>query len=217
MEQKKYVRVRHKCGAILAIPYQPGIENKKITCPACGKEDYFKNCTPYNDNAGSSGGSANGGSAGGQQADKEGTDILDENTQIAMGHLIVMNGTAVPYRYDLKTGRNVIGRKSSEQGIDLAIDTGVNKHISRKHIAIDVVTKAGSTPVFRVSLMKQRVNETRVNNMLLQYGDCILLKDGSYIQLPDGVRLQFVQDYKGGAAPRQGSGTDLGTDLGSEY
>ena len=200
MEQ--LIQIKHRCGALLALKLVPGIEKKNITCPVCHKTEPFSEYKVC------------GGAAGVGGPDKEETD-MDENTELALAHLDVING-AMRSRYDLKEGRNVIGRMSSSSaGVDLAIDTGSNKHISRKHLIIDVVVNANG-PVFKVSLSKKEVNNTYVNNELMLYGDCIYLKPGSCIQLPDGVKLQFVLDYKGGGANKDSNNAPRGTEY-SEY
>lgn len=94
------------------------------------------------------------------------------------------------YVYELKRGRNVVGRQSANSDADVQIPTGGDKHMSRKHLVISVsmVKDRGLVPV--AELYKQEVNATYINGTRLSYGDRVELKDGDTIGLP-GKSLKY--------------------------
>ena len=97
-------------------------------------------------------------------------------------------GTAISYQ--LRPGRNVIGRKGAKSGADFQIDTGENRFMSREHIVIEVKKLPSKGFVHYVSLFKEKVNKTSVGDEPLLFGDCIVLNHGDIIKLPD-ANLKF--------------------------
>ena len=87
--------------------------------------------------------------------------------------------------FELKEGRNVVGRKSvngPHADIELPVE---GKRMSRDHIVIEVKNVTARGYVHYVSLNKEKVNATYVGNERLKDGDCVELNDGDLIRLPD--------------------------------
>ena len=161
------------CGAVLTVKDMPGLETKSVNCPVCKqrapftqykKVDESDDHTQYPD--GVRGGSAHSG-------DSEKTKV-DFNVN-----------------YTVKKGKNVIGRKASQSVADVQISTGESRKLSREHLTIDVNLVPGKGMRHYVSLYKQKVNKTFIGSVPLEYGDCIVLKHGDIIKLPD-VSLRFI-------------------------
>ena len=95
--------------------------------------------------------------------------VHDENTQ--------------EQSFDLKPGKNIIGRKSSVS-VDIPIKTN-DEYMSRRHCMIEVIEKPGAGFKFLLSDFKA-LNGTFINGIAkkkLGTGDIFLLKDGDVIQL----------------------------------
>lgn len=176
------------CGAVLTVRPQPGMDNKNVTCPVCKQKNTFKSFkqvdtksiadhseTCYPD---------------GKRKDYDRGD--DGKTEIG-GMNFIIGRISVPasgISYQLKPGRNVIGRKASKSEADFGIDTGANRSMSREHIVIDVRKVPAKGFVHYVSLYKEKVNPTYVGRTQLQFGDSIVLNDGDMIRLNDTI-LRF--------------------------
>lgn len=169
------------CGAILTVKKLKGIENKKIKCPACGESSQFKLYQQLFSH---------------KEIKKpvRETFYASEETRISIlsneiiGKLRIMGAKIPPF--DLVLGQNIIGRAASGSSASIQIPIRGNKNISREHIIIDVKKVPGQGICHYLSLFKDNVNETRVNNEVLEFGDCIVLKPGDIIQLPE-VKLLF--------------------------
>lgn len=185
--------IQIKCpfdGAVLSVKNQPGIETKQVTCPVC-KHKYpftqFKRviqtvnhddqCTGYPDEEEHTS-YASGGSS-------EATALGQMNFTLGKVSLV---GTTVAYQ--LKPGRNVIGRKGVKSTADFQIDTGEKRAMSREHIVIEVKKVPGKGFVHYITLFKEKVNKTYIGAEPLLYGDCIVLTHGDLIRLPD-AELKF--------------------------
>jgi hypothetical protein len=173
--------IQIKCpfdGAVLSVKYQTGIETKNVTCPVC-KNKYpftkFKRVTP---------GASQGSHTGGGEEEPD-TELPKEN--LILGRLRSMDSSL---SFQLKPGRNVIGRKSASSTATLQIDTGADRKLSREHLVIEVKRVPAKGFVHYVSLYKERVNPTYIGDELLQYGDCVVLHHGDLVKLPD-LTLMF--------------------------
>lgn len=179
------------CGAVLSVKNQPGIENKNVTCPIC-KHTYpftqFKRVTTTNSNDDPNteypGEEERTRYAYGSQSSED-TDFGQMN--FTLGKLKVIDSGV---SYQLKPGRNIIGRKGKKSEANFQIDTGEKRSMSREHIVIDVKKVAGKGFVHYLSLFKEKVNKTYIGNEPLLYGDCIILSHGDTIKLPD-ANLKF--------------------------
>lgn len=87
---------------------------------------------------------------------------------------------------NLKLGRNVIGRYAPSSKADIQIDTPDRNVLSREHAVIDVKEVNGKY-IYKFSLYKERVNETKVAGKKIAYGDALYLKPGDIIELPSVI------------------------------
>ncbi len=92
--------------------------------------------------------------------------------------------------YQLRPGRNVVGRKAQSSSADFQIAVMENKRVSREHLVIEVKKVPGKGFVHYVSLFKEQCNTTLIGRETLVYGDCLILNHGDRIQLP-GVTVKF--------------------------
>lgn len=92
--------------------------------------------------------------------------------------------------YQLKPGRNVIGRKAQTSSADFQIAATADKRMSREHLLIEVKKVPGKGFVHYVSLFKEQCNPTQVGHEMLMYGDCLILHHGDRLRLP-GVTVKF--------------------------
>lgn len=184
------------CGAMLSVKNFPGIESKNVTCPIC-KHKYpftqFKRVQPANPSDDPHTEypeqQERTSYAYGNQSDEE-TDLGD----YTLGKLYIMGGGG---SYQLKPGRNVIGRRAQKSAADFQIDTAGNRAMSREHIVIDVKKVPGKGFVHYISLFKEKVNKTYIGGEPILYGDCIVLNHGDIIKLPD-ANLKFeITDGEG--------------------
>lgn len=187
--------IQIKCpfdGAVLSVKNQPGIESKNVTCPIC-KHKYpftqFKRVYQTDSNVDSDteypGGAEEKTSYAYGNNSSEDTDFGQMN--FTLGKIKILGGTG---SYQLKPGRNIIGRRGRKSEADFQIDTGEKRSMSREHIVIEVKKVPGKGFVHYLSLFKERVNKTYIGNEPIVYGDCIILAHGDVIKLPD-ANLKF--------------------------
>lgn len=189
--------IQIKCpfdGAVLSVKNQPGIETKNVTCPICkhkypftqfkrvssatGNEDPDTEYPGYDEHTNYDGEHT---SYGEKKAE------TGKQPNYTLGKVTVAGSRQ---SYQLRPGRNVIGRKGMKSGADFQIDTADKRSMSREHIVIDVKKLPLKGYVHYVSLYKERVNKTSIGNEPLLYGDCIVLNHGDMIKLPDAT-LRF--------------------------
>lgn len=192
--------IQIKCpfdGAVLTVRYMPGIETKNVKCPIC-QHTYlfseFKRVEP-------AGAAPDAGRT--QQGGEEKTSYYGGNSSTTgsndaanytIGRLKTKGGGRT---FQLRPGRNVIGRMGVKSQADFQIDTEGNKMVSREHLVIDVKKIPGKGFVHYVSLYKEKVNDTFVGTEQLLYGDCIVLRDGDVIRLP-ATEIKFeIPDEEG--------------------
>lgn len=200
--------IQIKCpfdGAVLSVKKQPGIESKNVTCPVCKHKYPFsqfkvvvKNANnedskteyPNRPSASDDRTSYGNGDDNTQYAGKEdGRTVINWERNLIVGKLAVI-GTGISYQ--LKPGRNVIGRKASNSTADFQIDTAEKRNMSRDHIVIEVGKVPGKGFVHYLSLYKEKVNETFVGNERLLFGDRVILHHGDVIKLPDaGLKFEI--------------------------
>lgn len=166
------------CGARLSVKLQKGIENKKIRCPVC------KEWAPFGRYKQLYTGDEEGTNYANRKEEK--TSYKDNAAPAGQPDFILgrlkFNNTQY---FNLRTGRNVIGRQSAKSKANIQIPTGDNKRMSREHLVIEIKKEPEKGFVHYVSLCKQRVNKTFLNDMSLEYGDCVILKHKDIIKLPD--------------------------------
>lgn len=172
------------CSAVLSVPNQPGIEGKNVTCPVCKHKTSFTNFIQVRNRVEEP-----------TEYPGQGEDTRyggEEATELPQQQLVIgrLNVLPVGPHFQLTSGRNVIGRKATASSADIQISTGESKLMSREHLMIEVKRVAGKGFVHYLSLFKEKVNRTCINNDVLEYGDCVILKHGDIIHLP-GLDLKF--------------------------
>ncbi len=162
------------CGAILQIKNVPGIEKANVTCTICKERSIVGKCKIFSDNKQSE--DTNIGAA----RSKEHTKYRQPNIH-NIGVLRVLDSSNAVFQ--LKPGRNIIGRKATASKADIQLLAGLR--MSREHLIIDVQGDSNIGYTHRVSLFKEQVNATFIGNIRLEYGDCLILHNGDMIKLPD--------------------------------
>lgn len=189
MEAEKIKIKCPNCGAVLVVKKVSGIEKVHVTCQACKKSSPFmayKLMVPP---------------APSYESDDSTRPNLDESTRPA-----VNGGTVLPKAnyilgklvlqpplsgsYQLKPGKTVIGRQTSSSTADFKINTGDSRRMSREHIVIEVKKVPGQGYVHYVSLYKEKVNDTFICKERIDFSECLILRHGDVIELPDAV-LKF--------------------------
>lgn len=190
--------IQIKCpfdGAVLSVKNQPGIETKNVTCPICKHKYPFtqfkrvaqtsKNDDPdteYPDGDEHTNYDGEHTSYGSEE-----TTEIGKQPNYTLGKVTVVGSG---YSYQLRPGRNVIGRKGQKSEANFQIDTADKRSMSREHIIIEVKKLPLKGFVHYVSLYKEKVNKTTIGTEPLLYGDCIVLNHGDMIKLPDAT-LRF--------------------------
>lgn len=184
------------CGAVLSVKNQAGIESKSVTCPICKQKSPFNDFKKVVDKANDESTQYPGDDekTSYKNSSDPGTDI-GTGLNFTLGKLKVMpSGPS----FQLKPGKNVIGRRASQSSADFQIPTEPdNKRLSREHLVVEVKKVSGKGFVHYASLYKQKVNKTYIGNELLEYGDCIVLNHGDKIKLPDIVVKFEIPDDEG--------------------
>ena len=184
--------------------------SKSLTCPVCGTKNRFidfRNVTPKQEVNQDPDTEYENGNKYKKEQEKTQYQQTKEHTQyqqqgrdtgivsslnqknIGLIHIFDANLT-----FQLKPGRNVIGRKSANSRANFQIHTGEKRSMSREHILIDVKNHPSKGLIHCVSLCKEKVNKTFVGSEQLLYGDCIILKPGDIIKLPDAVLIFDIPD-----------------------
>lgn len=177
------------CGAILTVKKIPGIEGKTIKCPICSSSSPFKN---YKDIS--------------VQQDHGHTEYpglsnhKKEETRINMSQNLVLGEFKVlnsdEPNLKLKMGKTIIGRKANSSVADCQIATETNR-MSKEHLVVEVKKVPQKGVVHYISLYKEKVNDTFLNDEKMMYGDCIILKNGDVIKLPDTTLKFEILDDEG--------------------
>lgn len=184
------------CGAVLSVKNIPDIESKSVACPICKHKFPFTqfkrvNQPNINDDPDTE-----------YPGKEEPTSYPHGNRSSEDTELGLMNFTLGVLKivgtgktFQLKPGRNIIGRKGQKSQADFQIDTAEKRMMSREHLVIDVKKVPAKGFVHQVSLYKEKVNKTLIGNEQLVYGDCIILNHGDLIRLPDAtVRFEIPDD-----------------------
>ena len=180
-------------GLVLTIKYVPGIENKSLTCPKCGRKrkvcEYINlSGIPFVQAAGRCDDETDDDSYDGRhEPPSEDSEYKQNKYNVTVGQLLINPSGKT---FQLKLGRNVIGRKSRQSSADIQIDC-TTRRMSRDHLVIDVVKESLKGIVHYASLYKAAVNDTFIGQMKLEYGDKIPLSNGALIKLPD-VDVTFI-------------------------
>lgn len=175
------------CGSVLSVKNQPGIESKSVTCPICKNKSpfsAFKRIVNKEEKT--------------EYPDKEKTSYSEE-TQVNGGPNYTLGKLLVPslhLSFQLKPGKNIIGRKASASSATCQIPCET-KRLSREHLVIEIKKIPGKGFVHCASLYKEKVNATFIGQNKLEFGDCIVLNHRDIIRLPD-VEARFeIPDEEG--------------------
>ena len=179
------------CGAVLSVKNQAGIETKNVTCPICKQMSPFSGFRPVADYAAEER-TRYPGSEEHPGTQNSGPDTVGSN--FTLGRLKVLSSGK---KFQLKPGRNVVGRQADNSTADIQIPTEGSKRMSREHLIIEVRKVPGKGFVHYASLCKEKVNATFVNDAGLEYGDCVVLHHGDIIKLPDSDVKFEIPDEEG--------------------
>ena len=163
-------------GAILSVKNQAGLESKNVTCPICKQSRPFTQYKRYVPKT----------EEHTQYPNQHGEDG-QEHTEVAAPNLSIGRLTVVAtgQQFQLRPGRNVVGRQAASSEADCQINTGENRRMSRSQVVIEVVKVPGKGFVHQVRLFKERCNATFVNHTQIENGDCLVLHHGDLLRLPD--------------------------------
>ncbi len=81
----------------------------------------------------------------------------------------------------LHEGKNTCGRRPSRSQPLAQVHFPVGVSVSKLHFDINVKRRKNGTYLVTLSLHKDRVSQTLVDNLPLRFGDEVLLRDGSVI------------------------------------
>lgn len=182
------------CGSVLSVKNQTGIESKNVTCPICKQKSPFKDFKKVVDKVNDESTQYPGDDEKtSYKTSSERTDI-GTGLNFTLGKLRVMpSGPS----FQLKPGKNIIGRRATQSSADFQIPMETSKRLSREHLIIEVKKVPGKGFVHYASLCKQKTNKTLIGNEQLEYGDCVVLNHGDVIKLPD-VNVKFeIPDEEG--------------------
>lgn len=181
-----------RCANTLNVRNVPGIENKYVTCPLCGTKTPFREfrlLQPAVANATA----AVPSSGDAPVPESNVTQICGMNMNFIIGQL---TDTAAQRVYQLRLGRNLLGRSSSRGCADIRLPSPTRR-MSREHLVIEVVRDEAKGIIHLASLAKERVNPTFINNVRLKFGDIVILQPGYTIHLPDCDLLFRFPDEDG--------------------
>lgn len=179
------------CSAVLSVKKVPGIEEKSIKCPVCSSLTPFKN---YKDMSAQPKQQSEHTEYPGFNSPKREETQINMSQNFTFGELKVLNSSVPKLR--LKTGKIIIGRKANSSIADFQIPTETNR-MSKEHIVIEVKKVPQKGIVHYISLYKERVNDTFLNEEKMIYGDCVILKNGDIIKLPDATLKFEISDDEG--------------------
>ena len=184
------------CGSVLSVKNQAGIETKNVTCPICKQKSPFKdfkNVVDKNNDEKTQYPGDDEKTSYRTSSDEGGTDI-GSGLNFTLGKLrVIPSGPS----FQLKPGKNIIGRRATQSTADFQIPMEGSKRLSREHLVIEIKKVQGKGFVHYASLCKQKTNKTLIGSEQLEYGDCIVLNHGDVIKLPD-VNVKFeIPDEEG--------------------
>lgn len=176
------------CGSVLSVQNQPGIESKSVTCPVCKNKSPFSAFRRIASNTGNASKAETTKYPGfkGASAKEETETDIDKGPNYTLGKLII---PALGLSFQLKPGKNIIGRKASASSATCQIPCET-KRMSREHLVIEIKKIPGKGFVHCASLYKEKVNPTFIGQNKLEYGDCVILHHRDFIRLPD-VEARF--------------------------
>lgn len=149
-----------KCGKVLGLKNQPGIERLFVPCPACGTRSPFASC---------------------ERVVKKQVDKATELPSSLKADKVFLVDSATGSSYELPLGSNSVGRAHATSTAKVQITT-TDRGMSRVHSVINVVkTSSGNLRCF-ISNANNK-NATYVNGEKLEDGDEIVLHDGDVLKM----------------------------------
>lgn len=175
------------CGARLKVKLNTLNQDIDIPCPICKTTSPLKSYQQVTD-----------------VSQLEHTEYPDcgDNTKTGIllnetiGQIKILGSTLSPFQ--LKMGRNIIGRKANTSKADIQIPLQATKsRTSREHLIVDVEKVSGKGLVHYLSLYKSEVNETLLNEEKMEAPDRIILKHADVITLPEAKLVFEIPDVEG--------------------
>lgn len=171
-----------RCGTGLKINGNVNMANlqeKNLTCPRC------KNNSPFSSYKVQSQQNQNEPNTTttpiyGNQSPNDPPSVTPSAKVLTPGRLVI---PALKLRFDLKIGKNIIGRQAQSSTANFQIPCQ-EKLMSRNHILIEVIKNEAKGYVHKLSLNKEHSNPTFFGETPMEYGDKFYLHDGDMIQLP---------------------------------
>lgn len=182
------------CGSVLSVKEQAGMESKSVTCPICKQKSPFTTFKSVVDKLQEEKTQYPGREEHTSYRIDDSPTATGKGLNFALGRL---TGGIMTNPYQLKSGKNIIGRQAAQSIADCQIPTAPSKRMSREHLVIEVKREPGRGFVHYASLYKERVNATFVNNTLLEFGDRVVLNHGDVIKLPDATVKFEIPDEEG--------------------
>lgn len=177
------------CGAVLSVKNIPDIDKKNVTCPICKQTNRFVNYKSVNPNADRNTRNVDNDVNSHRRFVNSANDATQYGPMNFTIGRLKLKGTDISYQ--LKPGKNEIGRMSKNSTVDFQIDTGESRRMSRNHLVIEVVKENYKGYIHYISLSKENVNPTTINGNPMCYGvDKVILNNGAIIKLPD-AELRF--------------------------
>lgn len=173
------------CGAVLSVRNQAGIETKNVTCPICSHKNPFSSFRKTAASPQASETHTEYPGMAGRHEEYTATEMPAMNNSIGR---LMASGSGQTYQ--LKAGRNIIGRKWAKSTADFPIETGDDHTMSREHLVVEVRYVAGKGMMHYASLFKHQINPTFIGELQLEFGDKVILNNGDTLRLP-GTTLRF--------------------------
>ncbi len=175
-----------KCGKVLQVKQQEGLEKAYVTCPVCKTKSPFTSFLSATTQK-----SEDTELPGGLKYKKSNEDLTDIAGvgHSAIGCLTERSGK----RWNLHHGVNTIGRKlqSDPQQVDIAIyDYTGERKMSRNHAKIEVISQPDGS-CKHVFFNWQNKNNTYIDGELIETGDRIVLHNGMTLRFAN-VDVRFV-------------------------
>ncbi len=169
------------CGSVLLVKQQPGLEKKSVTCPICKNLNPFTAYKVKTEDAG--------------EHTEYPDELKDKASEDLRTGVLSLVGSERSLKFEI--GKSyIIGRQCQNNTADFVIpDT--SKRMSRSHLTVEVKKVPGKGVVHKISLYKKEVNDTFVNNVKLEFGDTVILRDKDLIKLPNAVLRFEIPDEEG--------------------
>lgn len=176
----------NSCGLTVNVPQRNGEPVRVIRCPNCSHQLRVEfDPQPEDTNETVYGGGNVNNNRRSQPSDKEGT-VYASKKNVSKG-MLKCEGRL----YQLQSGRNVVGRKSSKSEADVQIATD-DKHMSRTHAVIKITRIGDGSLKALISCCKDRLT-TIVGGQSLAVGDEVVLTSGITLVLGE-TSLLYLEE-----------------------